>query len=74
MKIAWYLVQCRPDREPHSVAECDALNHNLPDRGFVREYRPRPDAPDPGPVTLREYWIQAFSASDALERWKKAAE
>jgi len=46
----------------------------LPEDGFVREYFERPDAPDKGALTLREFWIQAFSAEDALQRWKKAGE
>ena len=74
MKISWYRVHQRPGCEPHEVSEVETVRVGLPEDGFVREYFERPDAPDKGALTLREFWIQAFSAEDALQRWKKAGE
>lgn len=69
MKLAWYILDQREgEAEPYSVQECggwptDLHSHVESERLFVVKYG-----------TSTRYFVQAFSAFDAVERWKKAAE
>jgi len=68
MKLAWYIIDRREgEAEPYSILECAGwptdLHSQTKDLMFCTKYG----------TTVR-YFIQAFSAFDAVERWKRAGE